>query len=251
MWKSLIKIHKLKYRSQQELRFEDVTFTPIHTPSSTTSSTPMTPDAISSNASNISNFVLPLSLLEIEDTEMKNIIRNIISAIKEKVIPWTMSKHLEQFKLEIGNNTYDGVLTRELREVVDDESYRVSLTNPLLREQNHRDYYIYLKYNGESIIKEELSLEENIEIVSNFFEKYALKTKLGYVWFKKVETVSKDNIEDKKLGADISKLIEEGIVKHDGIDILISDENKKLLQMEYFTSDHHYIKVNGDTYVLY
>ena len=157
---------------------------------------------------------------------MKNIIRNIISAIKEKVIPWTMSKHLEQFKLEIGNNTYDGVLTRELREVVDDESYRVSLTNPLLREQNHRDYYIYLKYNGESIIKEELSLEENIEIVSNFFEKYALKTKLGYVWFKKVETVSKDNIEDKKLGADISKLIEEGIVKHDGIDILISNENK-------------------------
>ena len=87
---------------------------------------------------------------------------------------------------------------------MDDESYRVSLTNPLLREQNHRDYYIYLKYNGESIIKEELSLEENIEIVSNFFEKYALKTKLGYVWFKKVETVSKDNIEDKKLGTDVS-----------------------------------------------
>ena len=65
-----------------------------------------------------------------------------------------MSKHLEQFELEIGDNTYDGVLTHELRPVVGYESYRVSLTNPLLKEQNHRDYYIYLKYNGEPILKE-------------------------------------------------------------------------------------------------
>ncbi len=247
MWKGLVQIHKLKYRAQdQELSFEDVSFTPLPTPSPIASSEPPEPPT------DLSVFTLPSSIVYKNDIELEKIIKSIISAIKEKVIPYVLlEKRLEQFELKIGENTYNGVLSYEVGEVLDDESYRVSLTNPFLRTQNHRDYYIYLRYNGESIENKELTLDENVKIVSNFFEKYALKTKLGYVWFKKVDTVGNDTKENVNLSMIVTSLINEGLVEYDVVNILISNEKKRLLGMEHFTSGEHYIKVNNNTYELY